>query len=163
MEVQKFNLLHLILRADALTPVGIKKVWDASVFLCRSKTAIARLFTEDAYDLRAVAIKDDDRHAESEMLEVLADTKEIRRDVVVHLEVLYLLLHFPLGFSSVIHQARAIADLSIEYLTCGERLVRLDKFQYFVRHLVVGTPRHILIALGYLDGYDIRLFAEHLG
>ena len=75
MEVKKFNLLNIILRADALTPVGIKKIWDAPIFLCRSKATIACLLSENAYNLRAVAIEDDDRHAESEMLEVLAYTK----------------------------------------------------------------------------------------
>ena len=105
MEVQKLYLLHIILRADALTPVGIKKIWDAPIFLCRSKATIACLLSENAYNLRAVAIEDDDRYAKSEMLEVLADTKEIRGDVVIHLEVLHLLLYLPLGFCGVIHQA----------------------------------------------------------
>ena len=103
MEVQKLNLLHIILRADALTPVGIQKIWDASVFLCRSKSTVACLLSEDAYNLRAITIEYDDRYAKSEMLEVLADTKEIRGDVVIHLEVLHLLLYLPLGSCSIIY------------------------------------------------------------
>jgi len=97
------------------------------------------------------------------MLEILADTEVIRRDVVVHHVILHFLLDFLLGSRRVVDQAGAIADFGVEELTGGKSLVGINELQDFVGHFVVSAPGHILVALGDLHGLHVNLFAEDFG
>ena len=97
------------------------------------------------------------------MFEVLTDTEEIGGKVVVHEVMVDVLLDGCFGFRCVIDQAGAIANLGIEDLAGGKRLVAFYKLKDFVGHLVVSTPGHILVALVDGNRKDIRLFAEDLG
>lgn len=60
------------------------------------------------------------------MLEVLTDTEKISGEVVVESEVLDFALDLGGGDAGIIPQAGAIADLGVENLTSGERLVFLN-------------------------------------
>ena len=84
MEIEEFDFLYLVLTGDSLSPVGIENLRDMTIFLCRSKTCVTCFFAEKADDTGTIAVEDDDADTEAEMLEILADTKEIRREVVVH-------------------------------------------------------------------------------
>ena len=53
------------------------------IFVRRGKSAVASLLAQQAHNLGAVGVEDDDRDAEGEVLEVLADTEEIGRQGVV--------------------------------------------------------------------------------
>ena len=53
------------------------------------------------------------------MLEILADTEEVRGQRVIHQELLDLRLGGSTGFGCVIDQAGTIADFSVEDLTGG--------------------------------------------
>ena len=77
------------------------------------------------------------------MLEVLTDTEEISREVVVEKEVLDFVLDLGGGDAGIIPQAGAIADLGVEYLTSGEGFVLLYVLNDFERHLVVTAPGDI--------------------
>ena len=109
----------------------------------------------------AVAVEDDDRHTESEVLKVLADSEEVRWKVVVHEEMKYVLLYLTGGIGGIIHQPRTIAYFSVEDLTGRKCLVTLDQLQDIIRQLVISAPGHILIALVNFEGQDVHLFFEH--
>ena len=84
MEIKEFDFLYLVCIRDGLSPVSLENIRDMTVFLSRSETSLAGFLTENADDAGAVGIEDDDTDTESEMLEILTDTEEIRREVVVH-------------------------------------------------------------------------------
>ena len=163
MGVEHLDFLDLVLAGDSLPPVSIEKIGDTAVLLCRGETTVAGLLAKNADDAGGVGTEDDDTDAESEVLEVLTDAEEIGGKVVVHEVMVHVLPDVCFGFRCVIDQAGAIANLGIEDLAGGKRLVAFYKLKDFVGHLVVSTPGHVLIALVERHRKDIRLFAEYLG
>ena len=162
MRVEHLDFLDLVLAGDSLPPVSIEEVGDTAVLLCRGETTVAGLLAENADDAGCVGTEDDDTDAEPEVLEVLTDAEEIGGKVVVHEVMVDVLPDVCFGFRCVIDQAGTIANLGIENLAGGKRLVAFYKLKDFVGHLVVRSPGHILVALVERHRKDIRLFAEDL-
>ena len=89
-----------------------------AVFVGFGEAAVKRLLPQQPDNLRAVRVEDDDRDAKREVFEVLAHPEEVRRQVVVHEEVIYLLLDVFLSCFGVVDQAAAVAHLCIKELAC---------------------------------------------
>jgi len=132
------------------------------MLVSRGEAAVASLLADESYDFVPLGIEDDDRHTESEVLEVLAHAKEVIRHVVIEKEILHLFLRRCGSLVRVIHKATAIAHLRIEDLASGKRFIGLYQIQDFVGHLVVcPPPRHITQPFINDDRVDVTLFLEH--
>ena len=94
------------------------------------------------------------------MLEVLAHSKKVARQVVVGGEFLHLCLYLCGGLFSVVDQAAAIADFGVEHLASAHCLVRLDEVNDIVLHLVVASPRNVLHLVVDDDWCDVVLLLE---
>ena len=115
-----------------------------------------------AHDVLALVVKDDDRNTPAEMLEVLTDTEEVRRQRICKQEILHLVLHLGRAGSSIIRKPSSVADFSIEHLASGKRLVFLYHVQNVIGHFIIATPRHVLCAVGERNGRDVYVILEHL-
>ena len=162
IDVEQVNHLDVLAAAYRLPPVGVEDVPDGAVSLRWGESAVASLLAEKPHNLGAVGIEDDDRDAEGKVLEVLADTEEIRGQGVVEQEVLDLLLDARRTLAGVVHKTAAVAHFCIEHLAIRKRLVALDKFKDVEGQGVVAAPRHIGKRVIDDDRHDVRVFLEHL-
>ena len=157
--IEKFDALDVAGRWR-VAPVGIEDVRDDAVFVSRSEADIAGLLACETDDARAVLVEDNHADGEAEVLEVLTDTEEVCRKVVVGEEVVHLRCCLCGGSACVVDKAAAVADFGVEHLAGGKSLVGLDKVNDVVRHLVVGTPGDVLHPFGDEDGGDVVLLFE---
>ena len=162
VDVEQFDDLDVLTAAHRLAPVGVEDVADGAVSLRRREPAVASLLADKPHNLRAVGIEDDDRDAEGEVLEVLADTEEIRGQGVVEQEVLDLLLDARRTLVGVVFKAAAVAHFGVEHLTRRERFIVLDEFEDIVGHGVVAAPWHIGQRVVNDSRHDVRVFLEDL-
>ena len=89
-------------------------------------------------------IENNQAHGKAEVFEILANTEEIARHVVIQEELLDLVHHFLFAhFISLVQQTASIAHLCIEHLASAQCFITLNQIDNVIRHLVVRSPRHI--------------------
>lgn len=64
-------------------PVGVEYLRNATRFVGYGKAAVASLFAKKPNHFRTLGFEDYDANGKAEMLEVLADSEEVRCQVVV--------------------------------------------------------------------------------
>ena len=99
----------------------------------------------------------------SMMLEVLAHAEEVTCEVVVKHKVINLRLDLCGGKFRVIDKSAAIADFGIEHLASAHCLVRIDEVNDVIRHLIVTSPRDVLLLVVDDDWCDVALLFEDFG
>lgn len=161
--VEQVDDLDVPTVGDTLAPVGVEYLRDASRLVGGREAAVTRLLAEQPHNLSTVGIKDDDTDGEAEVFEVLADTEEVRGEVVVEREVLDFTLDSRLLTLDFVLQTRPEADLGIKELAGCQRLVLLDKVDNVEGHLIVAAPRHIAEAIVNDSRHDVNILFEYGG
>ena len=159
MWIEKLDALDVAGRWR-VAPVGIEDIWDYTVLVSRSKADVAGLLASETDDACTILVEDDHADGKAKVLEILTDTEEVSREVVVSEEVVHLRCCLCGGSACVVDKAAAVADFGVEHLAGGKSLIRLDEVDDVVRHLVVGTPWDVLHPLGDEDGGDVVLLLE---
>lgn len=95
------------------------------------------------------------------MLEVLTDTEEVSREVVVKEEVVDFILDVGGGDAGIIPQAGAITDLGVETLAGCQSFVFLNERKNVERHLIVASPGNVREAVVYDSRHNIHILTEH--
>ena len=96
----------------------------------------------------------------SMMLELLAHTEDVTCEVVVQHKVIHLRLHLCGGKLCVIDKSASIADFGVEHLASAHCLVRLDEVDDVIWHLIVASPRDVLLLVVDDDWCDVVLLLE---
>lgn len=130
-------------RCDALTPVGVKDGGDFDDGVGRGEAAVTGFLTQEAHNLCAVLVENKHADGEAKVLEVLTDSEEGGREVVVKEEVVDFILDVGGSDAGIIRQAGTVADLCIETLAGCSCFVFLYEGENVGRHLIVAAPGDI--------------------
>ena len=88
-------------------------------------------------------VEDDDGYAPAEVLEILADSEEIRGKVVVQAEILDFGLNGGCAGVGSVLETGAVAYFRVEELTGGEGFVGLYFVKHIEGHFVVTAPGNV--------------------